>query len=270
VQERITRLAEGTGAIEFLEIRFLLQDDAVADVEVVSVPTTYESMPAILAVGRDITEAKRAEARLKASLEEKEILLREIHHRVKNNLQVVSSLLKLQFRCVGDKSVEEILFDTQNRLLSMSLIHEKLCQSQNVANIDFRGYIDGLLSNLRQSFGANRSVITLQNNAERVLLTLDTAIPCGLIINELVSNCLKHAFPEGRKGLVQLGLERNGQGLELAIADNGVGLPADLDATGSQTLGLRLVNTLVRQLGGEITVHSKEGTEFRIRLPIAC
>lgn len=266
VQERIRRLEDGTEAIEFLEIRFLSQGGAAADVEVVSVPTTYGSMPALLAVGRDITEAKRAEQRLRASLEEKEILLREIHHRVKNNLQVISSLLRLQFRYVGEKSVEEILFDSQNRLLSMSLIHEKLYRSQNVSSIDFRDYIDGLLSSLLDSFGVNKGRIRLSNNAERVLLTLDTAIPCGLIINELASNCLKHAFPDGRKGSVQLALTRNSRGIELVIADNGVGMPAHVDVTDTQTLGLRLVNTLVKQLGGEISITVSEGTEFRITL----
>jgi PAS domain S-box-containing protein len=266
VQERITRLADGTEAIEFLEIKFLLPGGSVADVEVVSVPTIYGSTPAFLAVGRDITEAKKAQEKLRASLQEKEALLREIHHRVKNNLQVISSLLRLQFRYMGEKPVEEILFDTQNRLLSMSLIHEKLYQSENVGNIDFREYINELLSHLFHSFAANKKQITLINKVERVFLPLDTAIPCGLIVNELVSNCLKHAFPEGRNGFVKLATNGRDDGLELVIADNGVGIPAQVDIAAAQTLGLRLVDTLVKQLGGELTISGTEGTEIRIKL----
>lgn len=261
----IERLAQNKYAVQFSDLRFLTRDGKTVDVEVVSVPTTYKGMPAILAVGRDVTESRRSEEQLKTSLAEKEVLLREIHHRVKNNLQVISSLMRLQARFAGNKSPAEIFSESQERLLSMALIHEKLYKSNDMARIDFEAYLDDLVQQLFHSLGARESRITLKKATEKVLLGLESAIPCGLIINELVSNCIKHAFPAGRSGCVSLCLSSSDHGIEIVVADNGVGLPEGTDCKDPRTLGLRLVSTLVRQLQAEMDVAVGDGTEFKIR-----
>ena len=216
----------------------------------------------------EVGERKETEEKLRVSLREKEVLMREIHHRVKNNLQVIASLCRLQSRYVGKKSPEEIFSESQNRILSMALVHEKLYQSHDLANIECKPYIDGLVSHLLQSFGVGQSRVTMEKTVDRVLLPLDLAIPCGLIVNEILSNCLKHAFPDGCKGLVRLSLAQVGEAIELVIADNGVGLPENVDFRGTQTLGLRLIDTLVKQLQGFVTVQRSGGTTFHIKFPI--
>ncbi|MBC7185646.1 MAG: PAS domain S-box protein [Calditrichaeota bacterium] len=210
-------------------------------------------------------ERKRSSEQLKASLREKEVLLKEIHHRVKNNMQVISSMLNLQSGCVANPEVEAVLRDSQNRVRSMALIHEKLYQSRDLSRIDFSDYIRKLTDDLFRSYSVNPERITLTTHAEEVSLGIDAAIPCGLIINELVSNCLKHAFPDGRSGEVQVSLlPKNGM-YELRVKDNGVGFPKDLDFRNTDSLGLQLVTTLTEQLDGTIELNCNgEGTEFRI------
>lgn len=224
-----------------------------------------EGIPHFVAITAvNITERKQAEDRIKQQLEEKEVLLREIHHRVKNNLQIVSSLLSLQSRYIKDKRDLEMLKESQNRIRSMALIHEKLYYSENLANIDSREYIQTLVHSLFQSYGVSMSRISLQLNVEDVSLDIDTAIPCGLIINELVSNSLKHAFPE-RKGEICVGLHTVNGDIELVVSDNGIGIPEDVDFSDTQSLGLHLVSVLAEgQLRGEITLSRTKGTEFRI------
>jgi len=224
-----------------------------------------------LGVSRDITERKkaenerkRAEEKIKASLEEKEVLLREIHHRVKNNLQIISSLLSLQSRFIKDREDAEMLKESQDRIMSMALIHEKLYLSENLAYINCSEYITDLVHSLYLSYSTARG-ITVTTDVEDVRLPIDVAIPCGLIINELVSNCLKHAFPRMRKGEVRVSLRSINGSIELIVADNGVGIPEDFDFKDTESLGLHLVTILVEgQLRGEITLSRKEGTEFCI------
>ncbi len=224
-----------------------------------------------LGVSRDITERKKAEnerkkaeEKIKASLEEKEVLLREIHHRVKNNLQIISSLLSLQSRFIKDKEDAEMLKESQDRILSMALIYEKLYLSENLAYINCNEYITDLVNSLYLSYSTARS-ITVTTEVEDVRLPIDTAIPCGLIINELVSNCLKHAFPGMGKGEVRVSLRSINGSIELIVADNGVGIPEDFDFENTESLGLHLVTILVEgQLSGKITLSRKEGTEFCI------
>ncbi|MFH1323146.1 MAG: histidine kinase dimerization/phosphoacceptor domain -containing protein [Methanobacteriota archaeon] len=215
----------------------------------------------------DITERKHAEEQLKESLKEKEILLREIHHRVKNNMQVISSLLMLQEELSEDEKVIEMLKDSQNRITSMALIHEKLYRSENLSKIDLKEYIDDLVSGLFQSYGISEDKVALNINAENVLLEIDSAIPCGLIINELVSNSLKHAFPEDEIGEINIFIRSTDEDMfEFLIGDNGVGIPKDLDFRKTESLGLRIVNILVEnQLHGEITLNRAKGTEFKIK-----
>jgi two-component sensor histidine kinase len=198
---------------------------------------------------------------VKVSLNEKEVLLKEIHHRVKNNLQVISSLLSLQGDYAGDEASAKLFGESQDRIRAMALVHEKLYQSKDLARVDFAEYVRSLTQYLLQSHRADTSSIALEIDAEVIQLSLDAAIPCGLIVNELVSNALKHAFPAGTTGEVRVTLRSEGDTVKLSVRDNGVGLPDDLDLGYTETLGLQLVNSLVRQLDGTMTVDGKDGTE---------
>lgn len=213
----------------------------------------------------DVTERKNAEQKANQSLNEKELLLKEIHHRVKNNLQVVSSLLKLQTSYVTDKNTHDILLDSQNRVRSMALVHQKLYQSKDFSQIDFKEYIKQLSEQLFNVFGEKSKAIKLNVDSADSYLSIDLAIPCGLIINELVSNSLKYAFPNKHKGEINIEINSRGNCYELAVIDNGVGFPEWLDFKNTNTLGLQLVNTLVGQIDGTIEMESNEGTAFRIK-----
>lgn len=214
---------------------------------------------------RDITERKCEEEKVWASLREKEILLKEIHHRVKNNLQIISSLLNLQSAHIRDPRALEVFKEGQGRVRSMALIHEKLYQSEDLARVDFSEYISNLAAYLFRSYEVNAGAVRLSVEAEDVLLGVDTAIPCGLIINELVSNSLKHAFPGGTGGSINITLRPAGtERLTLTVADDGVGLPRGFDVRDTPSLGLQLVNTLARQLGGDVLVGDCAGAKFSI------
>jgi PAS domain S-box-containing protein len=211
-----------------------------------------------------ILQQKRGRDQLRSSLDEKEVLLKEIHHRVKNNLQVVSSLLNLQSGYVRDQSDVEMFRESQNRIRSMALIHEKLYQSGNVSLVDFPQYARSLATTLFRSYRSDESNVSLEVDFGDVSLGIDAAVPCGLIINELLSNALKHAFPAGRGGKVTLGLRAQGGMMRLTVKDDGIGFPRGLDLTRPESLGLQLVNTLVAQIGGVLEVDRSNGTEFRI------
>ena len=214
----------------------------------------------------NITEPKRAEERIKAALKEKDILLKEIHHRVKNNLQIITSLLNLQSGYIQDEKTLEMLRESQDRIRSMAFIHEKLYRSGDLAQIHFDEYIRELTSHLVRSYGIDPEVIELKIQAQQILLDIDMAIPCGLIINELISNSLKHAFPDVMKGQICIDLHSvNHQGFQLTVSDNGMGFPRGLDFRNTQSLGLQLVNTLVEQLEGTIELDNDNGTTFEIR-----
>jgi PAS domain S-box-containing protein len=216
-------------------------------------------------IARDISAAKRDAEQIKAALREKEVLLRELHHRVKNNLQVISSLLNLQSHKVGDAAVIEALRESRNRIRSMALVHEKLHHSESLARIDMRAYVGGVVADLFDSYGADARRIRLVIEAEPTELSVDVALPCGLLINELVSNALKHAFSEGRCGTIRIGLGRDEDGrYRLRVADDGVGLPDGLDFRASPGLGLQLVVALTEQLGGTIEVRAEAGTTVEI------
>jgi PAS domain S-box-containing protein len=218
----------------------------------------------ILAVARDITERKVAERSIQASLREKDVLLKEIHHRVKNNLQVISGLLNLQAHHITGKRAKEIYKESQNRVKTMALIHEELYQEGNLASVGFREYIRQLATNLIRSYRTDPGSVMLDLKMADVDLVVDTAIPCGLIINELVSNALKHAFPK-KGGCIRIEFDRKeGDEFHLVVADDGVGMPEELNFRETRTLGLQLVNILVEQLGGTIDLEQGEGTEFRI------
>ncbi|MBM4240345.1 MAG: PAS domain S-box protein [Euryarchaeota archaeon] len=216
-------------------------------------------------IGSDITDLKKAEKRIKSSLEEKELLLREIHHRVKNNLQVISSMLNLQSRYIKDKSDLELFRGSQSRIKTMAMIHEHLYRSADFAHIDFSEYIHSLVNYLLRYYNADPNVIKLKLDVEEdISLNIDTAVPCGLIINELVSNALKFAFRNGRPGEVKIDFHSVDDNFILTVSDNGMGFPEDLDYSNVKTLGLQLVDSLVRQLGGAIELDRSQGTKFTI------
>ena len=228
---------------------------------------------AIQGIARDISGRKRAEEQLKASLKEKEVLLKEVHHRVKNNLQFIFSLFNLQSQYVKDERALGMLKNCQHRIHSMQLIHERMYQSKESGKIEFAPYIRSLVAYLFQSYNVYSKFISLKTEIEDVLLEINTAIPCGLIINELLSNSLKHAFPKNKfsgkeenlKKEIRIKLSSNGKGLmTLVVSDNGVGLPQEFDLHQSETMGLKLVRDLVDQLNGTLILERKGGTEFKI------
>ncbi|MFH1434731.1 MAG: PAS domain S-box protein [Pseudomonadota bacterium] len=213
----------------------------------------------------DITGRKHAEERIKASLREKEVLLKEIHHRVKNNLQLITSLLKLQSESVGDPGALEMFRESQGRVRLIALLHEMLYRSEDLASIDAADYIRTLVSHLLRSYGGSGEAITVELNVEKITLDVDTAITCGLIVNELVTNSLKHAFPGGGEGKVRVDLHPKGHGaFILTVADSGKGIAGSIDFRDARTLGLQLVCTLVDQLEGTIELDREGGTAFRI------
>lgn len=219
---------------------------------------------------RDVTDRVVAEEKIRTSLREKEALLKEIHHRVKNNLQVVSSLLGLQSRVVTDEQTRKMFQESQNRIHSMALLHESLYQSSNLSKIDFPVYIRQLAAHLFHSYGVGPERIHLRTDLDKLYLNLDAAVPCGLIINELISNSLKYAFPDGRTGEIRVELhEYSDQMARLIVADDGVGLSSDIDWETARTLGLRLVRTLAEQLGARIELKTNAGTEVQLTFPAA-
>ena len=213
----------------------------------------------------DITDRKKSENRIKSSLKEKEVLLKEIHHRVKNNMQIISSLLSLQTGGMADPNTKAVLTDLGSRVHAMAMVHEKLYQAPDLANLDFMAYVENLMHYLLSVYDTNTSPVHLNLALSPVALTVDTAIPCGLILTELVSNALKHAFEEKKEGEVTVSLHADDRNrVHMAVSDNGRGLPADMDWRETSSLGLRLVDMLIRQLNADIQVHRKQGTEFRI------
>jgi two-component sensor histidine kinase len=214
---------------------------------------------------QEIVERTQAEARIREALAEKEVLIKEVHHRVKNNLQVISSLLSLQAAEIVDANTLDALRESQNRVRTMALIHEKLYQSSDLAHIDFSVYLQSLVTSLVQSYRGKTDIVEIQVLAEKILLDLDTAIPCGLIVNELVTNSLKYAFPPGHSGKIQVFCQhRPNKRYSLTVCDDGVGLPPGFDHTKSTSLGLKLVNSLVYQIEGELIVGAPKGTRFEI------
>ena len=226
---------------------------------------------AILGVARNINERKGAEEKIAASLREKEVLLREVHHRVKNNMQIISSLLTIQNTYLTKGAdVRVALQEMQNRIKSMSIVHEKLYRSENLAQIDFRDYIVSLSASVFQSIGIDTGRIEFKIDKETIILNIDVAISCGLLINELVTNALKHAFPDGREGVIAVSMgESSGGSYRISVKDNGIGLPEGFDINTRGTMGMRLIGVLTRQIGGTIEVHHEKETEFIIQFPIA-
>lgn len=222
------------------------------------------------AILRDVSDRVAAEESMLSSLREKEVLLKEIHHRVKNNLQVVASLLGLQSRSASEEQVRRMLLESQNRVYTMALLHESLYQSHNLSQIDLPNHIRQLVSHLFHSYGVATGQVRLETKLDELYLDLDAAVACGLIINELASNSLRYAFPNGRNGVIRVDLRtRPDRVVELILTDNGVGFANPADLSTARTLGLRLVHMLAEQLGGTIELRSNGGTEARLTFRVA-
>jgi PAS domain S-box-containing protein len=221
----------------------------------------------VVNLARDITERIQTEKRVKASLQEKEVLLKEIHHRVKNNLQIITSLLNLQSTKLQDPYLLAQFQDSANRIRSMALVHERMYRSDDLAHIDFGAYLGELSRALVRAYERFDQHIAIQVDADQVALDIDTAIPCGLLVNELVSNALKHAFPDGREGLISVEMRCVADHeVRLIVRDNGVGLPPGLNYRNTESLGLQLINSLAHQLNGSVELLDGPGTAFAVKL----
>jgi PAS domain S-box-containing protein len=263
---RLSKVLHSGEAVPTKEEKLIRMDGTVIDVEITAMPFTYQGKPAVQAVFNDVTQRKQTEKKIKASLAEKEVLLREIHHRVKNNLQIMSSLLRLQARHVKDIGCTEILRGAENRVRSMALIHEKLYQSDSLANLDFGRYVEGLVSFIVTSYGISKNRIKVLIDVNDVSFGVDTAGPLGFIITELISNCLEHAFGTNEQGEIRISLEQQARReYQLVVQDNGVGIPEGVNLEMPQSLGLDLVRSFVQQLRGTAQFRADRGTEVLVR-----
>mgnify|MGYP001115721325 CR=1 FL=1 len=270
-REDLPQIQDPTPASSMFEKPFLLRFAhregglVITEHTVVTVLDEKGDLCAIEGVARDVTERQNAEERIITSLHEKEILLKEIHHRVKNNMQIISSLLNIQAQAVTDPAMTAMFSDMRNRIHSMALIHNSLYQAADLASIDFGSYIPRLVQMIAGGTSLPGRRIRMEVNVRNVLLNVNLAVPCGLIINELVSNAIKYAFPEGRKGSIYIEGSLDDEGMyRFRVRDDGVGLPAGFDMDKSTTLGMYIVRILTDQLGGSLQVCSSGGAEFTI------
>jgi len=246
---------------QILETQVVTGTGIIKEVEIKANCLNLQGRKVLQGMFRDITERKRADEALRASLREKEVLLREIHHRVKNNMQVISSLLNLQAERARDNAAKKILKGSQNRIRSIALVHERLYHSADLARVDFSGYIPMLYSHLGHILDIQGERIKESYQLEVISLGVDLAIPCGLILTELISNSMTHAFPGGRKGTIRIELGRDAAGLiRLVVADDGVGLPQDLDFRKTESLGLQIVNMLAEQIDAQVELLTRSPT----------
>ncbi len=256
------RLREQGSSI--LERRHRAKDGRIYPVEIRANLVVFEGREYNCAFATDISERKKTEEQVRASLLEKEVLLREIHHRVKNNLQVVSSLLYLQSQKLADPELKNHFLESQSRICSMALAHEQLYQSKNLSEVSLKSYVESLVSQLRQVFQMAGQQIDCRTEIDAVALDIAKVIPCGLLITELLSNAYRHAFADGRNGAIRIAIEERENKLLLTVADDGIGLPAGFDYRQTATLGMQLVRALCNQLNGVIEVENQRGTLFRV------
>jgi two-component system, sensor histidine kinase PdtaS len=223
------------------------------------------------AIVRDVTERKLAEEAIRNSLREKEALLQEVHHRVKNNLQIISSLLNLQARACRDPATRNLFQDSVNRIHSMALLHEQLYGHGNLSHIDCHRYIQDLAAHVFQSYGVSGNQVRLVLDSQDIHMDVEQAVPCGLILNELISNCLKHAFPGQRTGEIRIELHGNANCPEyLIVSDNGAGVDEGVALGGKTHVGLRLVNVLAQQIGAVVKISCDAGTQVMVQFRGAC
>ncbi len=252
---------------EDFELNITRKDGSTACVLARTVNTNWTGGAATMVFLTDITDRRKAEEGLRTSLREKEILLRELHHRVKNNLQAVMSLLGLHAMRGAEVDCTTLLTDLQNRVKSMAMVHENLHQSDNLAGIRLSDYVESLAENLIQSYAYDPNSVILETDLGSITLGVDTAVPMGFIITELLSNCFKHAFPRGRAGRIRVSMKLTSDTYQLIVWDDGVGMPSHLDVNCIQSLGLGLVTAFVEQLNGSIEYGVDNGTQVRIVFP---
>ncbi|HMK54977.1 MAG TPA: PAS domain S-box protein [Methanobacteriaceae archaeon] len=266
LNEQIRKRVISGESINEIELKRIRKDGSMIDILMGAAPL-YDSqgqIDGIMSASADITAMVEAEKQIKASLKEKEVLLMEIHHRVKNNLQIISSLMSLQSEYVQDQNTLKMFQESKNRVRAMSLIHEKLYQSPDMTRISFGGYIQNLVHQLLEFYKVKSDEVELEIMVDEIFLTLDNSIPLGLIVNELVSNCLKHAFPDGEMGKVFIQLESQDNENILTVSDDGIGLPDDFDISETDSLGLKIVQTLTLQLRGELDIKKSPGAQFKV------
>ncbi len=254
-----------------IEFRFMHKNGNA--VHIYSTPTVYRFRNTIIgfnAIILDITGRKQAEEQIRSSLAEKEVLLKEIHHRVKNNFQIIISLINLQSNTIKDPVLLKMFNDSTNRIRAMALVHEKLYRSEDMTKIDFASYIKTISEELHGSYttGANRPQLIIET--EEIQLGIDQSIPCGLIVNELITNALKYAFPDGGiAGTIRITLRQTGDNeITMSVADNGIGIPESIQVDNTTSLGMQLVGVLVKQIHGEFSINRTGGTAWTIIFPI--
>ena len=261
VTQSIQQVAEkGYGRFE---VRHRHKDGRIIDIEISA--NYMETEEKFFVFLRDTTARKQTEDELRKSEERNRTLVKESHHRVKNNLQVISSLLNLQAQNIADETLLAVLQDSSNRVQSMSLIHERLYQSEDLTQIDLADYIRTLSEELVRSYHVATDALSFEFQFEEVMLGIDAAVSCGLIVNELVTNAFQHAFAAGQKGTIGIGLQTNQEDqITLTVWDDGRGIPPEMDFFQTESLGLKLVMTLVKQLNGKIDINRKDGTKFEV------
>ncbi|UTB33651.1 MAG: response regulator [Methanobacterium sp. ERen5] len=238
------------------------------DTKIIPLKDKKDKIFAVMGISRDITNQKNTEAALRSSLNEKEVLLKEIHHRVKNNMQIISSLINLQSDYATDESTIKMFEDSKHRIRTMALIHEKLYVSEDISLINFSKYINSLTTKLLEFYSLKSRLITLKVISDNITMDIDSAIPCGLLINELLSNSIKYAFPDGREGNIIIKMHIKDGYYVLSVEDDGVGFPEDIDFRNPNTLGLQIVQTLTQQLEGNIELETNGFTRFKISFKV--
>lgn len=269
--ENYQEISNNEGFLSLAKIPLISKDQIIGSICVASKQRYYFTQEEKKLLESIANESGTAIARLlseievKKSLYEKKVLLKEIHHRVKNNLQIISSLLNLQSNFIKDQEYLAVFRESQNRIKSMALIHEQLYQSLDLTHINFEEYMNDIVNHLIHAYASDLRRINIKKNIENVSMGIETAIPCGLIINEIISNALKHAFPDKQSGEVKIEFESVNNGYILTISDNGIGLPEDFDIEKSKSLGLKLVNMLIKQIDGTLEINKYGKTEFKIK-----
>ncbi len=267
VEGAIKELAETGRQKELTEFRLRKKNGEIIWVETKSSVIYRDGNPvAIQGIARDVTKRKKAEQQIERSLHEKEVMLQEIHHRVKNNMQIIISLLRLQSHDVKDRRDLELFRMSQERIYSMALIHEKLYRSKDFTRVNFAQYFESFIIHILHTHNVDLNKIRYNLDVDEVKVDINKAIPLGLIFNEVVSNVFKHAFPKGRGGevLIKLRRHKKNKKITLTIRDNGVGMPDEVDVENPKTLGLQLVKDLVVQINGDVRIKKKAGTEIEI------
>lgn len=264
-RDRMVKEVSASGQTLKEEVRFRMKSGDVHTVLRSASLIDLHGTPCLINVTQDITDRKQMEVDLKNSLAEKEMLIREIYHRVKNNLMVVTSLLSLQSGHIDDKQTRDMFHESENRVHAMSMIHERLYLAEDLLSINVGEYIRNLSADLFAAYQVDADNVSLRLDISDIDFDVDTMIPCGLIINELISNALKYAFPGGRGGVLNVVLKSGTDGRHtLVVSDDGVGIPEDIDISNTESFGLQIVQSAVKQMDGTIELDLSGGTEFRI------